>query len=39
MWQVMVGFAAGGYVGTYYNCKPTMDKILYKLKESVPEKK
>jgi len=39
MWQFALGFSLGVYVGTYYECKPTVDKILEKLKESVPVKK
>ena len=39
MWQMMVGFAAGVYVGTYYNCKPTIIMIQEMVKERLPEKK
>ena len=39
MWQMMVGFAAGIYVGTYYNCKPTIVMIREMVKDKIPEKK
>ncbi len=39
MWQVMVGFAAGVYVGTYYNCKPTIVMIREMVKDKMPEEK
>ena len=39
MWQMMVGFAAGVYVGTYYNCKPTIVMIREMVKDKKPEKK
>ena len=39
MWQMMVGFAAGVYVGTYYNCKPTIVMIREMVKDKIPEKK
>ena len=35
----MVGFAAGVYVGTYYNCKPTIVMIREMVKDKIPEKK
>ena len=28
MWQYLFGFSTGIYVGTYYECKPTIDKII-----------
>ena len=39
MWQMMVGFAAGVYVGTYYNCKPTIVMIREMVKDKKTEKK
>jgi hypothetical protein len=39
MWQMMVGFATGVYVGTYYNCKPTILMIREMVKDKMPEKK
>lgn len=27
MWHFLFGFSAGVYVGTYYECKPTIEKI------------
>ena len=35
----MVGFAAGVYVGTYYNCKPTIVMIREMVKDKMPEEK
>jgi hypothetical protein len=39
MWQVLCGFGAGVYVGTYFECKPTILKIISFAKSSIPEKK
>ena len=39
MWQVMLGFAAGVYVGTYYECKPTILMIKSIVKDKFPEEK
>ena len=39
MWQVMIGFAAGIYVGTYYECKPTILVLKNLVKDKMPEEK
>ena len=39
MWRFLVGFASGVYVGTYYNCKPVINKLEKKIKEYIPDKK
>jgi len=39
MWQVMLGFAAGVYVGTYFDCKPMIIRAKECLKATLPEKK
>lgn len=39
MWQFLCGFGAGVYVGTYFECKPTIEKIIIMAKSSIPEKK
>ena len=39
MYQLIIGFGCGLYVGTYYDCKPILKKICSKIKESIPEKK
>jgi len=40
MWYFICGFGVGMYVGTYYNCKPVLDKVTQMVKENMsPEKK
>ena len=39
MWQMMLGFAAGVYVGTYYDCKPTIKIIHTMVKDKIPKEK
>ena len=39
MWQVMLGFAAGVYVGTYYECKPAIKMIKTMAEDKFPEEK
>ena len=39
MWQIMVGFSIGVYVGTYYNCKPILNEITQNIQKYIPEKK
>lgn len=39
MYQYFIGFIAGVYVGTYYNCKPTVEKITDFIIENIPTKK
>lgn len=39
MWQVVVGFGVGVYVGTYYDCKPAIHFVLNTIKSNIPEKK
>tara|TARA_B110000495_G_C22752300_1_gene440737 strand:+ start:362 stop:517 length:156 start_codon:yes stop_codon:yes gene_type:complete len=37
MWQMILGFGAGVYVGTNYDCKPTMKFISLCIKNNVPK--
>ena len=37
MWQFLLGFGAGVYVGTAYDCKPTITFISGCLKKTIPE--
>ena len=37
MWQFVLGFGAGIYVGTNYDCKPTMSFISTCIKNNVPQ--
>lgn len=37
MFRFLLGFAAGIYTGTYYNCKPIVDRIQECIKENIPE--
>jgi len=38
MYQLIFSFCAGIYVGTFYNCKPTIVKIQGIIKNYVPPK-
>ena len=37
MWQLMMGFGLGVYVGTIYDCKPTVTFISTCLKNNIPK--
>ena len=37
MFPFLCGFATGVYVGTYYDCKPTIEYITIKIKENLPK--
>lgn len=37
MWQFMMGFSLGVYVGTLYDCKPTVVYIKNFLDKTIPE--
>ena len=37
MWQVLMGFGAGVYVGTVYDCKPTINFLKECIKKTIPE--
>jgi hypothetical protein len=39
MWKLVIGFASGVYIGTYYDCKPIIEKLQKKLTEIQPPKK
>ena len=39
MWQFICGFCGGIYVGTYFECKPTLEKVVDFVKTSIPDKK
>ena len=39
MWQFLCGFGAGVYIGTYFECKPTIEQIVSFAKTKIPEKK
>ena len=39
MWQFICGFCGGIYVGTYFECKPTLEKVVDFVKTSLPDKK
>lgn len=36
MWRVIVGFGIGVYVGTYYDCKPSIKYIRKLVKDNCP---
>ena len=37
MWQFICGFGMGVYVGTTYNCKPTISFVKDCIKKTIPE--
>ena len=37
MWQFIMGFGAGMYVGTIYDCKPTVTYVSNFIKNNIPE--
>lgn len=37
MWQLMMGFGLGVYVGTMYDCKPTVTFISTCIKNNIPK--
>ena len=39
MLRLLLGFVSGVYVGTYYNCKPIVEKVSEYLKNNLPESK
>ena len=39
MWQMVLGFGAGVYVGTYYDCRPYLDTIGVWVKQNFPPHK
>ena len=39
MWQFVAGFSIGVYVGTYYECKPTLEYIRKCIAEQIPNKR
>lgn len=39
MWQFMLGFSMGIYIGTYYQCKPTLDIVLKTVRDNMPKEK
>jgi len=39
MWQFMFGFVAGVYVGTKYDCKPTIDYLSKMIEDNMPKEK
>ena len=38
MYQILFGFCAGIYIGTFYNCKPTILQIQQIVKKYAPPK-
>lgn len=39
MWQFMVGFVSGVYVGTHYDCKPAFALAITVFEKYFPQKK
>jgi len=39
MWCYLLSFTIGIYVGTYFNCKPTIERISKFVKENLPDEK
>jgi hypothetical protein len=38
MWQIILGFGAGVYVGTNYDCRPCMKYVEERVEEYFPRK-
>ena len=38
MWQFILGFSAGVYVGTKYDCRPCMKYVEKRVEEYFPKK-
>lgn len=39
MYRFLAGFAIGVYVGTFYDCKPSINKVMKFLRDNAPEEK
>jgi len=39
MWHFCLGFGVGVYIGTYYDCKPYLDRINEWAKQQMPPRK
>ena len=39
MWKFLAGFTVGLYAGTYYQCKPIIDKLVTIIKDNMPKEK
>ena len=39
MLRILLGFVGGVYIGTFYNCKPIIEKVSEYLKNNLPESK
>ena len=39
MYQFTIGFIAGVYIGTHYNCKPLITDISEYIKKRLPDEK
>ena len=39
MWRFLLGFSTGIYVGTYFECKPVIEKIEQFVKDNFPKSK
>ena len=39
MWQFVLGFSSGVYVGTYYDCKPMIIRAIDCIKHWKPDEK
>lgn len=39
MWHFCLGFGVGVYIGTYYDCKPCLDRINEWAKQQMPPRK
>ena len=39
MWRFIAGFSAGLYIGTYYECKPLISRIISDIKKNLPKEK
>ena len=38
MIRFILGLGTGLYIGTYYNCKPIINKVIETMKKNIPAK-
>ena len=39
MWQFLCGFGCGIYIGSYYNCKPIIEKVNEAIRKNFQKEK
>ena len=39
MWQWLLGIGMGIYIGTYYNCKPSLEAVTKLVRDNMPKQR